>query len=323
DCTWTKPLNLGKFINTKGTEAAPFLAADDKTLYYTSDGLDGYGGSDIYMSRRMDETWQNWSTPENLGPVVNSSFDESFFTLSASGNQVYFTSQSEKAEDVDMYMLVLPKILKPLPVMLVFGKVLNSKTNQPVAGVRIFFENLATGKEAGFASSSYNAGYYQLVLPSGSSYGYLAEKEGYISVNSNIDLTKMEDYKEYRKDLYITPIEAGQTIALNNIFFVFDKYDLKPESFLELDRLVVLLKKNPSMQIEITANTDNVGSEEYNDLLSVKRAKSVTDYLLLKSGIEKSRITMKHDGELKPVATNTTIAGRQLNRRVEFKIISR
>jgi outer membrane protein OmpA-like peptidoglycan-associated protein len=324
DNTWTKPLNLGKTINTKATEAAPFLAADDKTLYYTSDGLDGYGGSDIYMSRRLDETWQNWSTPENLGPVVNSSHDESYFTLNASGDKVYFTSQVEKDyNDVDMYKLVLPKSLRPLPVMFVSGRVLNSKTKEPVPGVKIFFENLATSKEAGIASSSYNAGYYQLVLPSGSNYGYLAEKEGYISVNSNIDLTTMEDYKEYKQDLYITPIEIGQAIVLNNIFFVFDKYDLKKESSLELDRLVVILKNNSTMKIEISANTDNVGSEAYNDNLSIKRAESVANYLITKSGIDKSRIAMKHFGELKPVATNTTDAGRKLNRRVEFTIISK
>jgi outer membrane protein OmpA-like peptidoglycan-associated protein len=322
DGTWSKPLNLGKNINTKGTEAAPFLAADDKTLYFTSDGLDGYGGSDIYMSRRLDETWQKWSVPENLGPVVNGSYDESFFTLSASGNQVYFTSQGEKEDDVDMYKLVLPPSLKPLPVMLVFGRVLNSKTKEAVPGVKIFFEDLATGKEVGIASSSYNSAHYQLVLPSGSKYGYLAEKEGYISVNSNIDLSNMAGYTEYRTDLYITPIESGQAIVINNVFFDFDKYELKKESFLELDRLVILLKKNSAMQIEISANTDNAGSEAYNDNLSIKRAESIRNYLLLKSGIDNKRILMKHYGETRPVATNATEKGRQLNRRVEFTILA-
>lgn len=323
DGTWAKPLNLGKNINSKGTEAAPFLASDDKTLYYTSNGFDGYGGSDIYMSRRLDETWQNWSEPENLGPVVNSSHDESYFTLNASGNKVYFTSQVEKGNDVDMYKLTLPQSLKPLPVMFVSGRVLNSKTNEPVPGVRIFFENLGTSMEAGIASSSYNAGYYQLVLPSGSNYGYLAEKEGYISVNSNMDLSSMNEYQEYKKDLYITPIEIGQTVTLNNIFFVFDNYEFKKESFLELDRLVVLLKKSSTMSIEVSANTDNVGSEAYNDNLSIKRAEAVANYLLAKSGIDKKRIVLKHFGELKPVATNSTTEGRKLNRRVEFIILTK
>ncbi len=321
DSTWTKPLNLGAIINTKGTEAAPFLASDDRTLYFSSDGLSGYGGSDIYMSRRLDESWMKWSVPENLGPIVNTAYDESYLTLTASGNKVYFTSQVKNEKDVDMYMLVLPEILKPAPVMLLLGRVMNSKTNEYIPGVKIFFEDLTTGVEVGIAGSNLNSGNYQMILPSGSNYGYLAEKQGYISVNSNIDLTKMMEYKEYHRDLYLTPIEVGQTVVINNVFFDFDKYELKKESFLELNRLVKILKNNSTMQIEISAYTDDMGTIKYNDKLSINRAESVVNYLLAKSGIDKSRILMKYYGELRPVASNATARGRQLNRRVEFKIL--
>jgi len=323
DSLWTKPLNLGQVINTKGTEAAPFLASDDKTLYFTSDGLNGYGGSDIYMSRRLDNTWAKWSVPENLGPVVNTARDESFFTLNAAADKVYFTSQANDEDDVDMYVLVLPTFLKPLPVMLMSGRVIDSKTNKEILGARVFFENLTTGSEVGFARSNAINGNYQIVLPSGSNYGYLAAMEGYISINDHVDLTHLKVYKEYRKDLYLTPIEVGQVIILNNVFFDFDKYELKAESFLELNRVVNLLKANPSMKIEIAANTDNVGTEQYNDKLSIKRAESVQAYLMLKSGVDKSSIVMKHYGESNPAASNTTVKGRQLNRRVEFKILAK
>jgi len=329
DSTWTKPLNLGPVINTKATEAAAFLASDDKTLYYTSDGLEGYGGSDIYMTRRLDSTWQKWTTPENLGPVVNTSFDESFFTISASGNQAYFTSHgmetNEKKEnnDPDIYAVVLNKNLKPSPVLLITGRVLNSKTNQPIQGAKIFFENLATAVEVGVAKSSYNTGKYQIVLPAGTNYGYLAMSPGYVSVSSNIDLTNMTDYKELKRDLYLTPIEVGEKIVLNNIFFDFDKSDLRKESFPELDRLAIILKNSSAMRVEISGNTDNIGTEAYNDGLSVRRAEAVTAYLIKKSGIDNNRIVMKHYGDLKPVASNATAAGRQLNRRVEFKILSK
>ena len=321
DTTWSKPLNLGKTINTNGTEAAPFLAADDKTLYFTSDGLTGYGGSDIYMSRRLDNTWLHWSTPENLGPIVNTSFDESYLTVSASGSKVYFTSQARNDEDVDMYMLTLPKVLKPLPVMLMSGKVINSKTNEIVPDVKIFFENLQTGVEVGTAKSNSMNGFYQMVLPSGANYAYLAQKQGYVSVHSHIDLREMKEYKEYYKDLYITPIEIGQTIVLNNLFFDFDKYDLKPASFYELDRLGKILMSNPSMKIEVAAYADNVGTVIYNDVLTAKRATAVVDYLLKIAGVTVDRITMKHFGESNPIATNKTAKGRKLNRRVEFKIL--
>lgn len=323
DTTWTKPLNLGKTINTAGTEAAPFLAADDKTLYFTSDGLNGYGGSDIFMSRRLDSTWQKWSKPENLGPIVNTAHDESYLTLTASANKVYFTSQIKNSKDVDMYTLTLPKDLKPLPVLLMTGKVINSKTNEIVPNAKILFENLYSGVEIGIASSNPTTGVYQMILPSGTQYGYLAHKKGFISVHANIDLRTMTEYKELYQDLYLTPIEVGLVVVFNNIFFDFDKSNLKKSSFLELNRLAKILIENKSMRIEISANTDNVGTELYNDVLSIKRATAVVNYLLSISGVNINQITMKSYGENNPVASNKTVKGRKLNRRVEFKIMER
>jgi OmpA-OmpF porin, OOP family len=324
DNTWTKPLNLGNKINTDAIEDAPFLASDDKTLYFTSEGLGGYGGSDIYMSKRLDDTWQNWSTPENLGPVVNGAHDESFFSLSASGKQVFFTSQvAADSKDVDMYVLVLPTILSPDPVLFVHGQVYDSKTNELIKGVKISFENLTTATEIGIASSNYDSASYKIVLPAGAIYGYLAQKEGYVSIAENIDLSNMKTYTDYKKNLYLTPIEIGQVAVLNNVFFEFDKFELQKESYPELDRLAALLKNSATMKIELSGYTDSTGTNAYNDKLSNNRAQAVADYLLLKTGIDKKRIVVKHFGESKPVATNATVKGRELNRRVEFKILNK
>lgn len=321
DSIWTKPLNLGKTLNTIGTEAGPFLAADDRTLYFTSDGFGGYGGSDIYVTRRLDETWQKWSEPENLGPVINTSYDESFFSLSASGKKVYFTSTGATAGDYDIYTVNLAKSIRPLPVALITGRVLNSKTNEPIIGAKIIFENLSTGAEVGIARSNPVSGNYQIVLPSGSKYGYLAEKSGFISVHANIDLEQMPEYSEIYKDLYISPIEEGESSAINNIFFESDKYELKKESFTELNRLAKLLKNSPTLKIEIAGHTDNLGSEAYNDLLSYNRANAVVTYLVKESGVDKSRVSQHNYGESMPVANNSTSEGRHLNRRVEVKIL--
>lgn len=324
DNTWTKPLNLGNKINTDVFDDAPFLASDDKTLYFTSEGHGGYGGTDIYMSKRLDDSWQNWSQPENLGPVVNGAHDESFFSLSASGKQVFFTSQvAADSKDVDMYVLDLPPMLSPEPVLLVGGHVYDSKTKEPLKGVKVTFENLTTAKEVGIASSNYDSANYKIVLPAGAKYGFSAQKDGYISTNENIDLSGMKVYKEYQKDLYLTPIEVGQVITLNNIFFEFNKYDLKSESYPELDRLAELLKSSSTMQIEISGYTDSIGTKAYNDKLSGKRAEAVAAYLIKKSDVDKSRVTTRYFGESKPVSTNATAKGRELNRRVEFKIISK
>ena len=214
-------------------------------------------------------------------------------------------------------------MLMPTPVMLISGKVLNSKTNEAISNVKIFFENLDTGKEIGIASSDPNSGNFQIILPSGINYGYLAEKNGFVSINSNIDLSNMQNYKEYMKDIYLTPIEAGQTIIFNNIFFDFDKHELKNTSFFELNRLALLLKNNEIKTIEVAAFTDNKGTEDYNDDLSIKRAESVVNYLISKSGAEKQRIAMKYFGEKNPLASNKTAKGRQINRRVQFKILEK
>lgn len=322
DSAWSKPKNLGKVINTKGTESSPFLASDDKTLYFSSDGLSGYGGSDIFMTRRLDESWENWSTPQNLGPIVNTARNEEYFSTSAAGDKFYFIAQTGDTNAVDMYTLEMPKMLKPLPVVLVKGRVLNSKTGEPVPDVSIYFENLQSGEEVGFAVSSPSKATYQIVLPSGNNYGYRAAREGFISVNNNMDLSKLNSYQEVERDLFITPIEKDQTVTFNNVFFDFDKAVLKKESFPELDRLSKVLKANNNIRIEVAGHTDNKGTIAYNDELANRRAMVVMNYLLDKSGVDKSRITLRSYGESNPVSTNATAQGRQLNRRVEFKIIS-
>src|SRR5690606_7329086 len=141
-----------------------------------------------------------------------------------------------------------------------------------------------------------------------------------ISENLNLDSLVKEGYKVIHKDLYMVPIEIGQVVRLNNVFFDFDKWDLRAESHLELKRVVKLMNENPSIVIEMSAHTDSRGTDEYNFTLSDKRARSVMEYIL-SQGISPSRITSQGYGETKPVVENDTDENRQLNRRVEFTII--
>lgn len=108
DSTWTRPVNLGATVNSKNAESAPFLSADGKTLYFTSESENGYGGLDIYMTRRLDDSWTNWSMPQNLGPKVNTPGDESFFSLSPNGEKIFFTSVGVNDDDYDMFTMVKP-----------------------------------------------------------------------------------------------------------------------------------------------------------------------------------------------------------------------
>lgn len=315
---WTEPMNLGPILNTAHSEIAPFLAGDETTLYFSSKGFSGYGGNDIYLTRKLDDTWKNWSEPENLGPNINTDKDDQYFNIPASGEHAYF-SREFSLDNMDIYRVQMPVLFKPSPVILVKGKVFDSKTKKPI-GSKILYEKLPEGMEVGEATSSAGTGDYQIILPSGSNFGYRAESDGYLAISANIDLSDITEYKEIEKDLYLVPIEKEGVFALNNIFFDFDKASLKQESTPELNRLISFLTESPSIKIQIAGHTDSKGSDAYNKQLSEKRAKSVQDYLLT-NGIASSRVSYIGHGESKPITTNETDEGRSKNRRVEFKIL--
>lgn len=318
DDTWSEPMNLGEIVNTAGTESAPFLAADDRTLYFSSNGFSGYGGQDIYVTRRLDDSWTNWSEPENLGPSINSPGEDTFFNIPLSGEQAYY-ARGEEGGDTDIYQLDLPVFYKPAPVVVVKGRVFNAKSNEPLGGVKIFYERLADGVEVGIARSE-SDGEYQIILPYGERYGYLAEAEGFVAIGANINLTQEEEFKEIRQDLYLVPVEVGSRVTVNNIFFDFDKATLRNESYPELNRLLEFMNNYPNIRIHIQGHTDSVGDENYNQQLSERRADAVARFLRV-NGINTDRLIVEGKGESDPIADNNSAEGRQQNRRVEFEII--
>jgi OmpA-OmpF porin, OOP family len=321
DGTWTEPKNLGSTINSLADEGMPFLAADGKTVYFGSNGFSGYGEKDIYLARRLDETWTKWSEPENLGPVLNTVGWDTYFTLPASGEYAYFVSGEGSFGQEDIFRAKLPPALRPEPVVLVSGKVYDKKTGKPLAA-SIRYEILPSGKEVGIARSNPRTGEYKIVLPAGSLYGFRAEADNYLAINENLDLAKSKEYKEATRDLFLVPYEVGEKILINNIFFEFGKADLRPESNAELNRLADFIRSSSEMELEVAGHTDNVGSPEKNLTLSQQRAKAVRDYLLLK-GVEAKQLKSVGFGMTKPIASNSTEAGRQQNRRVEFTILKR
>lgn len=313
DGSWTKPENLGSDINTIANDGTPFLASDNKTLYFSSEGYPGFGGRDIYMTKRLDDSWKKWSTPLNMGPVINSASWDAYFTIPAKGDYAYLV------RDGDIYRLRLNEELKPEPVILLSGKVLNKKTNEPLQ-VDISYEELTTGKELGIASTNPKTGDYKIVLPAGKQYACLSHLEGFYPINENIDATGLKKYTEIRRDLYLSPIEKGEVIRLNNIFFAFAKAILQKESYPELNRVAELMNNNPLLKIQLNGHTDNVGDDASNLSLSKSRAQAVVDYLVNK-GIDKSRLVSKGFGETTPIATNDTDDGKAINRRVEFLVL--
>lgn len=352
DGSWSKPENLGPQINTKDfTETTPFLAADGVTLYFSSDRPGGMGSNDIYYSKRIGRGWNKWSKPVNLGPKVNTDGYDAYYSISALGDYAYFTSfkgvegkggdivrlklrpdppkPGEKPVEVDSSMIALV----PDPVVMVSGKVIDAKTGKPVTG-EIVYIDLSNGEEVGTASTNPSTGEYKIILPYGRKYSMYAKADNFLAEGENLDLTGSGDstntdgssknsFREITgKSLKMVPIEEGQLIRLNNIFFEFGKATLSTDSYPELDRLALTLTSNQQLEVEIGGHTDDVGSDAANLKLSQERADSVREYLIGK-GIEPDRVQGKGYGESKPVATNSTPEGQQANRRVEFKIIKK
>ncbi|MFN5844288.1 MAG: OmpA family protein, partial [Flavobacteriia bacterium] len=318
DGTYTEPLNMGNVINSTGWEVSPFLASDGKTLYFSSPGHAGYGSNDVFVSKRLDDTWTNWSTPKNLGLDVNTPFWDTYFSVPASGEYAYVVSNTGKSDDI--YRIKLSPEFKPEPVIIISGRVLNAKTKEPLQAT-INYSDINNSLKSGIASSEPKNGAYKLALPAGKNYQFLAVKEGFYPNAENIDLRDLKVYGEIQRDLYLSPLAVGEVIRLNNLFFDFAKADLKNESKAELERVVSLLKNNPSMKIEIGGHTDNVGDDASNLKLSQQRVLSVVNYLV-SNGIPSSQLSSKGYGEQKPVADNTSDAGRAKNRRVEFTILN-
>lgn len=334
DGTWTEPLNLGGNINTVGEEESPFLAQDGRTLYFSTNGLSGYGGKDIYVTLRQDNTWTKWTEPENLGTGINGKGDDEYFSIPSNGSYAYFT-RGESGENTDIFSFKVEELFieregpvyesmkhllpeeRPV-VMTVKGRVLNSKTGEPMANARVLVERLPDGVDVGETTTDAD-GNYSVVLRSGARYGLIPEAENFFSQDENVDFNDVKESGEVTRDLKLVPIETGASVVFNNIFFDFDKAELKTASYPELERVYELMNKGTIKGMTITGHTDSVGEDAYNLTLSQRRAKAVYVYFLQK-GIAKDRLKYEGKGETEPAAPNDTAENRQLNRRVEFKI---
>jgi outer membrane protein OmpA-like peptidoglycan-associated protein len=319
--TWSEPKNMGAVVNTADGEISPFIASDGVSLYYSTGGLSGFGNMDVFVSKRLDDSWLNWSEPQNLGPAINSDAWDTYYTIPASGDYAYFVSDKESNGENDIFRIKLDKAIQPDPVALVYGNVYDAQTKQPLQA-SISYEALPKGGEAGSAVANPVTDGYKVVLPLKSKYTFTAKAEGFMSAEEEIDLTEETAYKEIRKDLYLMPLAVGQLVRLNHIYFEQSKHELLETSFEELNRVAALMKENSTMEIQLEGHTDNVGDFMLNVELSRNRVSAVKNYLVDK-GIEENRIQVKGYGSTRPVASNSNEKSRQQNRRVEFLILKK
>lgn len=324
DNGWSEPINLGPTINTKFSERSAFLHPDGKTLYFSSDGHPGLGHLDVFKSVRLNDTsWTDWSEPENLGRFINSTDDDWGYKIGLTGDSAFFSSRFREDSNggLDLYTVSLPKKYKPEAVASVRGKILNNKGNPLSASIK--WQNLSNGEILGTLKSNPKSGNYFIALPLGKNYGFFAEKDGFYPTSGNIDLTKFKKDTNLVLDIVLTSLkefkDEQRSITINNLFFDYNKYDLKPESYYELDRFLAFLKTAGEVKLKISGHTDNIGSDNYNKELSEKRANAVKKYLAEK-GFSAELMKTSAYGATKPLAPNDSPENRAKNRRVEISI---
>jgi outer membrane protein OmpA-like peptidoglycan-associated protein len=313
--TWSKPRKLE--VSTEYDEDSPFIHPDGKTLYFSSKGHSSMGGYDIFKSTK---TGTGWSTPENLGYPINTAGDEIYFVLAADGKVGFYSSDKEGGlGKQDIYSIRMPVQEKEPELELLTGTVKDAVTGKSMEADITITDNI-TKEIISKVKSNSDDGKYIVAIPCGKNYGIAIEKKGHLFHSENVNIPCTQGFKEIKKEIKLVNAKQGAKIVLRNIFFDVGKSDLRPESATELQRLIKLLNENPTLNVEISGHTDNVGDAKINQALSETRAASVMNFLI-SNGVSKTRLVSKGYGSTQPIDSNDTEAGKQNNRRTEFKIL--
>lgn len=315
---WSEPIILPPNINTAANEESVFIHPDGKTLYFSSDGHMGMGGLDIFKTERNQDG--SWTDPINLGYPLNTHKNENSLLVAASGELAYFASDREEGfGDLDLYQFKLNEKLKPNPVTYFSGRIYDEKSKKNL-GAKFELIDLETKELVAESYSNTSTGKFLLSLPYGKEYALNVSKKGYLFYSDNFKLNKGEKNEPFVKNVGLQPIEKGESVVLNNIFFETARYDLKERSEVELKKLFEFLQKNPTVKIEISGHTDNVGSDASNKTLSRNRAEAVKSFLE-NLGINSERMVAVGYGADRPISSNDTKEGKAKNRRTEFSIL--
>lgn len=335
DGSWTEPLNLGESINTTGEDESPFMAKDRKTLFFSTDGYKGYGGADVYVSFRLDDSWTRWSHPENLGPGINKEGNDEYFSIPLTGQNLYFTRYPE-GEDSDVFTFRVEDffvdglaenrlassvdhlLTKEELLITIMGTVVDSKTKQPVENGNVLIECLPDSTDIGRATIN-NSGEFIFTVKEKTKYRLISEIEEYIPEYEDLDFTNLSKSDTVTVKLNVFSIKREKAITFNDIIFGSGQFKLEKTSYPELNRILKYLKDGEIETILIKGHSDSVGDKDYNMYLSGIRAKEVMEFFI-RSGISRDRLSYQAFGETQPKTSNDTNEGRIQNRRVEFEI---
>jgi OOP family OmpA-OmpF porin len=319
--TWTKARNAGKPINTVYDEISPFIHANSRALYFASNGLTGFGGYDIFYSTK--DSSNVWTDPVNMGRPINTHEDQFSLFITADGKKGYYSHEEARPQGYSVSFIYEIEIPEEQQIKFksnyVKGVVRDKQTHEPLAA-RIELIDLKTNETESLVESDSVTGQYLFVLNEGSEYGLYVNKKSYLFQSLNFNYSEIKNYDPIILNIDLEKAKEGTISVLQNIFFDVDKYDLKPKSKTELEKILKFLQDNPSIRVEISGHTDNTGSTVYNKQLSQKRAQSVFDYLI-QNGINSRQLVPKGYGSEQPIADNSTEEGKQKNRRIQFKIV--
>jgi outer membrane protein OmpA-like peptidoglycan-associated protein len=317
---WSQPINLGSKVNTTQNEMFPTMR-DDGVLYFASDGHPGYGALDIFKTKYVNEAW---TTPVNLYPPINGSYDDFAIAFAAGFKNGFFSSnRPDGFGSDDIYAF---RIKEPPPALPAYisGFVKDKISLIPIAGATVFLFNPTTGKVKVFKTDA--NGKYEAIIDNKADYIVKATMLNYIADCTPFAIAEIIPGTTVNlHDLLIDKLVINKTFRIDNIYYDFDKYNIREDAKPELDKLVRIMKENP-INVELGSFTDSRGSFAYNDKLSQQRAESVVKYII-STGIDQSRITAKGYGERQ--LTNKCSDGvkctpeeHQANRRTEFKVTS-
>ncbi|MEI6748123.1 MAG: OmpA family protein [Bacteroidales bacterium] len=332
-CTWKNgkwgaPVNLGNEVNTFGNEAFPFIL-NDSTLYFASNGLPGYGGLDVFVSNKINGRWQK---PTNMLKPINSSYDDFSLVLDASDDHGYFSSNRPGGiGSDDIYackrLLEIPnldskKVKQEKEPFFISGYVRDKNSLSPAGEATVCLLNTKTGKVKVLRTNA--DGFYKTAVDKSGIYVTKAILPNYISDCLHFPIASDTATRlTAPHDLLLNKLELNKVFKLEIIYYDFDKWNIRPDAALELDKLVKIMKENP-ISIELASHTDCRGTVQYNMKLTQKRAESVVKYLVQK-GIEPSRLTAKGYGESRLTnrcsdGVDCSPAEHQANRRTEFTV---
>lgn len=311
---WSKPINLGTVINSAGDEITPYLAADSRTLYFSSNGHKGYGDMDVFVTRRLDNSWTNWSVPINLGDKINTPNWDAYYKLSAKADVAYYVIATS-TENTDIYQVTLDEDFKPFPVTLVSGAVISSKSFVPINSI-ITYKNMLTNEIMGEINSSIVDGAFSFVVPVEDAYIIEVQSDAYNTVIDTLDLRNIYTNSEIIKYYTLVP-RVDSVFHIKNMLLQTGKSEPTLRDIEIFKNIVNFLKENPGYKLEIVGHTDSVGTDDDNFKLSKQRAEKSAE-LLIRYGLNREFIILTAKGESEPIAPNSTPEGRKLNRRVEF-----